>query len=84
MTGFDGVSTSLPHFLKDTHVSIMMSSTKDYLQFTITSRAEMPNAEFAEEIKKAAEELHQLFVASSPMSQPCTSRGERLNFSARL
>ncbi|KAF9240718.1 acyltransferase ChoActase/COT/CPT [Melanogaster broomeanus] len=37
-----------------------MTGFDDYLQFSITSRAEMPNAEFTEEIGKAAEELYEL------------------------
>ncbi|KIJ20944.1 hypothetical protein PAXINDRAFT_174316 [Paxillus involutus ATCC 200175] len=41
-----------------------MTGFDDYLQFTITSRAEMPNAEFTEEIGKAAEELYELFAGS--------------------
>jgi len=32
----------------------------DYLQYTITSRKEMPNAKFTEEIAKAAEDLYDL------------------------
>ncbi|KAF8141592.1 acyltransferase ChoActase/COT/CPT [Boletus edulis] len=48
----------------------------DYLQFTITSRAEMPNAEFTEEIRKAAEELYELFTNSSPSSAPSASHSE--------
>lgn len=35
----------------------------DYLQYTITSRKEMPNAEFVNEIAKAAEDLYDLHVA---------------------
>lgn len=38
----------------------------DFLQFTITSRAEMPNAEFAEEISKAAEDIYVLFAETQP------------------
>ncbi|KAI6149585.1 acyltransferase ChoActase/COT/CPT [Pisolithus tinctorius] len=34
----------------------------DFLQFTITSRAEMPNAEFANEIERAAQDVYQLFA----------------------
>ncbi|KAI6130177.1 carnitine acetyl transferase [Pisolithus croceorrhizus] len=34
----------------------------DFLQFTITSRAEMPNAEFAKEIERAAEDTYRLFT----------------------
>lgn len=66
----------------DTYVRTFL--TTDYLQFTITSRAEMPNAEFAEEIRKAAEELYELFAGSSPASNPSTSRGKGLNFNAKL
>ncbi|KAI0306076.1 carnitine acetyl transferase [Multifurca ochricompacta] len=33
----------------------------DYLQFTITSRTEMPNEELAAEISRAAEDLHTLY-----------------------
>ncbi|KAI0251797.1 carnitine acetyl transferase [Lactifluus subvellereus] len=33
----------------------------DYMQFTITSRAEMPNEEFAAEISRAAEDLYALY-----------------------
>jgi carnitine O-acetyltransferase len=44
-----------------------MTGFDDYLQFSITSRAEMPNAEFAEEIGKAAEELYELFAGSKPV-----------------
>ena len=32
----------------------------DRLQFTVTSRKEMPNARFVEEIAKAADDLHAL------------------------
>ncbi|KAA1469045.1 carnitine acetyl transferase [Dentipellis sp. KUC8613] len=38
-----------------------MTGFDDYLQYTITSRKEMPNAEFVEEIERAAEELYTLF-----------------------
>ncbi|KAG8220958.1 acyltransferase ChoActase/COT/CPT [Butyriboletus roseoflavus] len=80
MTGFDGVST-MPHFdeRKDTHVRMFL--TTDYLQFTITSRVEMPNAEFTEEIGKAAEELYKLFAGSS---NPCGSDNEGLNLKPKL
>ena len=33
----------------------------DYMQFTITSRTEMPNEEFAAEISRAAEDLYALY-----------------------
>ena len=34
----------------------------DRLMYTITSRKEMPNMEFREEIAKAADDLFELFV----------------------
>lgn len=37
----------------------------DRLQFTITSRKEMPNAEFVKEIAKAAEDIRALFEGPS-------------------
>ena len=37
-----------------------MKLSPDRLQYTITSRKEMPNAEFVQEIAKAAEDLHTL------------------------
>ena len=33
----------------------------DYLQYTITSRKEMPNAKFVEEIARAAAEVYNLY-----------------------
>ncbi|KAI9448653.1 hypothetical protein F5148DRAFT_1292181 [Russula earlei] len=33
----------------------------DYMQFTITSRAEMPNEEFAAEISRRADDLYSLY-----------------------
>ncbi|KAI0060699.1 acyltransferase ChoActase/COT/CPT [Artomyces pyxidatus] len=33
----------------------------DYLQYTVTSRTEMPNAAFVHEIEQAARDIHQLF-----------------------
>ncbi|KAH7890779.1 acyltransferase ChoActase/COT/CPT [Phlebopus sp. FC_14] len=45
--------------------SCVLTST-DYLQFTITSRTEMPNAEFTEEIARAAEDLYELFAGVKP------------------
>jgi len=43
----------------------------DYLQFTITSRVEMPNEEFAAAISRAAEDLHTLYFPGEtvPMSR---------------
>ena len=35
----------------------------DYLQFTITSRKEMPNKEFIDEIEKAANDVYNLFLS---------------------
>jgi carnitine O-acetyltransferase len=36
----------------------------DYLQYTVTSPTELPITEFTEELKKAAEELYELFASS--------------------
>lgn len=44
----------------------------------------MPNAEFTEEIGKAAEELYELFVGSSPASKLSSSRDEGLNLQPKL
>ncbi|KAL4062557.1 acyltransferase ChoActase/COT/CPT [Scleroderma citrinum] len=41
----------------------------DFLQFTITSRAEMPNAELAKEIEKAAEDVYTLFAETKPKAK---------------
>ena len=38
-----------------------MENKQDYLQFTITSRTEMPNEEFAAEISRAAGDLYALY-----------------------
>ncbi|KIJ55759.1 hypothetical protein M422DRAFT_240375 [Sphaerobolus stellatus SS14] len=38
-----------------------MTGHNDRLQFTVTSRTEMPNAKFVEEIARAAEDLRELF-----------------------
>lgn len=54
MTGFDGQLTAF--FLHPWFLTI----ATDYLQYTITSRKEMPNAEFVQEIAKAAEDLYNL------------------------
>lgn len=79
MTGFDGVSLSF-HLEKDTRYE----DVADYLQFTITSRADMPNAEFAEEIEKAAEELYRLFASFDPASGAHSSGSQGLGFSSKL
>ena len=61
MTGFDGMTISASHFRRqNTHVRMLL--TIDYLQFTVTSSCELPTAEFAEEIRKAAEETYELFA----------------------
>ncbi|KAF9461247.1 acyltransferase ChoActase/COT/CPT [Collybia nuda] len=39
-----------------------MTGYDDRLQFTITSRTEMPNAKFCKEIARAAEDMYSLFV----------------------
>jgi carnitine O-acetyltransferase len=38
-----------------------LTLTTDYMQFTITSRTEMPNEEFVDEISRAAVDLHGLY-----------------------
>lgn len=38
-------------------------NTADFLQFTVTSRVEMPNAEFCAEIEQAAKDMYDLHVA---------------------
>ena len=55
MTGYDGeLQRSIVFFGKNLTVAI------DRLQFTVTSRKEMPNARFVEEIAKAADDLYAL------------------------
>ena len=57
VTGFDG---KFYYF-----IALLLANPTwqtDFLQFTITSRAEMPNAEFASEIEKAAEDVYALFA----------------------
>ncbi|KAN0097060.1 Acyltransferase ChoActase/COT/CPT [Tylopilus felleus] len=56
-----------------------MTGSDDYLQFTITSGSKMPNAAFAEEINKAADEFYQLFV-----SGPSGRQSEERNINAKL
>ena len=41
----------------------------DRLQYTITSRKEMPNAEFTREIAKAAEDLYDLQIHETGKSR---------------
>ncbi|KAK2463609.1 hypothetical protein APHAL10511_004360 [Amanita phalloides] len=43
-----------------------MTGYDDYLQYTITSRKEMPNTKFCEEIAKAAEDLYALHIDTKP------------------
>jgi hypothetical protein len=62
MTGFDGQSNTL--ILTSSLTNKLNNRSVDYLQYTITSRKEMPNAEFVKEIAKAAEELYSLHVAT--------------------
>ncbi|KAI0730695.1 carnitine acetyl transferase [Earliella scabrosa] len=38
------------------------SGFDDFLQFTVTSRTEMPNNEFCEELQRAAKDMHDLFA----------------------
>jgi carnitine O-acetyltransferase len=39
-----------------------MTGYNDRMQFTITSRKEMPSAQFREEIERAGKELYALFA----------------------
>ncbi|KXN86578.1 Carnitine O-acetyltransferase, mitochondrial [Leucoagaricus sp. SymC.cos] len=61
-----------------------MTGFDDYLQYTITSRKEMPNAEFVKEIAKAAEDLYNLHTATlAPKAQFCiVNPNFRCNFTA--
>ena len=48
-----------------------MLLTIDYLQFTVTSSCELPTTEFAVEIRKAAEDIYELFsTRDEPKRQP--------------
>ena len=38
------------------------SGFDDFLQFTVTSRTEMPNDEFCEELQRAAKDMYDLFA----------------------
>lgn len=59
MTGFDGwFLLLLLHFI------YILTTLVDYLQYTITSRKEMPNEEFVKEIAKAAEDLYNLHTTT--------------------
>lgn len=54
MTGYDG-----QHADHDDH-GMKLIGLLDRLQYTITSRKEMPNAKFCQEIARAAEDLYTL------------------------
>ena len=65
LTCFDGASELMGNlgFGRLTH-------TTDYMQFTITSRTEMPNEEFVAEISHAAEDLYALYFGGEvPVSR---------------
>ena len=40
---------------------ILLIGWADRLQYTVTSRADMPNARFVEEIERAADDLYALY-----------------------
>ncbi|KAJ7811919.1 carnitine acetyl transferase [Mycena olivaceomarginata] len=52
-----------------------MTGFDDRLQYTISSRKEMPNARFCEEISRAAEDLHDLHVHLVRRRRKSTSQG---------
>ena len=71
MTGFDGTSSpvhrAIPPVVLVSVVPFVAVLTwghvfADRLVYTVTSRKEMPNKEFCEEIAKAADDLYELFV----------------------
>ena len=68
MTGFDGMSALVLRASMTFYTYIFIS---DYLQYTITSRTEMPNNAFCQEIERAADELYDLHAATtkSPSSK---------------
>jgi hypothetical protein len=45
-------------------------ATIDRLQFTVTSRKEMPNARFVKQIAKAADDLHALHQEAITTTKP--------------
>lgn len=57
MTGYDG---DLFFIIFSAGVHHLILTPPDRLQYTITSRKEMPNAEFTKEIASAAEDLYRL------------------------
>ncbi|KAI0704516.1 carnitine acetyl transferase [Cerioporus squamosus] len=50
------------------------SGFDDFLQFTVTSRTEMPNAEFCRELERAAQDLFALFANQGAASPSCNLR----------
>ena len=64
MTGFDGMSTPHPSYPPSPIHSLWCWLRTDYLQYTITSRTEMPNQRFCEEIERAAEDLYNLHASA--------------------
>ena len=50
-------------------VCLIYSCLSDRLQFTVTSRKEMPNARFVEELARAADDLQVLFESESKKSK---------------
>lgn len=54
MTGYEGKTPQVSRNM------IAFDTRLDCLHFTVTSRKEMPNAQFVQEIAKAAEDLHAL------------------------
>jgi len=63
MTGFDGGCYS-------GCMALILTSSADRLQYTITSRVEMPNQDFVDEIARAAEELRELFASAPAPETP--------------
>lgn len=59
MTGYDGELQIICLFFWK-HLQSQYRDIIDRLQFTVTSRKEMPNARFVKEIAKAADDLHAL------------------------
>ena len=59
ITGFDGENGLLAKF-----PTLTSDTPSDRLQYTITSRKEMPNARFCEEILRAARDLYDLYTDS--------------------
>jgi len=64
MTGFDGAFRFRVSYSSD-----MLTVCADYLQYTVTSRTEMPNGQFVKEIERAADDMYKLFEGTSPRSK---------------